>query len=274
MLATCQSLITADVRGNAAHIRSLMRQARAAGARLAHFPEGALTGYAKHQIRDWSAVDWNVVREEFKRTAALAGELELWVVVGGAHRLTPPHWPHNSLYVISDSGELVGRYDKRFLSNTEVTSFYTPGFEPLVFEVDGWRFGCAICIETVFPALFAEYERLDVDAVLLSMYYNLPERNLMAQAHASINSYWISYANSADCSAVSPSALYGPDGLALGVCEGNGSASLICTVLDPATPEFDVPLTKARPWRRLASAGEIYRQRRVDDERSCDQTRF
>ena len=251
-----------------------MRRAKAAGARLAHFPEGALTGYAKHQIHDWGAVDWDAVREEFESTAALAGELELWVVVGGAHRLTGPHRPHNSLYVISDAGELVGRYDKRRLSHAEINGFYTPGFGPLVFEVDGWRFGCVICIETVFPDLFAEYERLDVDAVLLSMYYNLPERNLMAQAHASINSYWISFANSADCGAVSPSAVYGPDGLPLAICEGNGSPTLICTVLDPAAPEFDIPLTKARPWRRSASSGEIYEQRRVDDERSRDQTQF
>jgi hypothetical protein len=31
-------------------------------------------------------------------------------VLGSAHPLTPPHRPHNSLYVISDQGHVVNRY--------------------------------------------------------------------------------------------------------------------------------------------------------------------
>jgi len=33
-------------------------------------------------------------------------------------------------------------------------------------------------------------------------------------------------------------------------------------------------LNKARPWRTQARAGEQYRARRVDDQRSSDHTRF
>lgn len=33
----------------------------------------------------------------------------------------------------------------------------------MVFDVDGFRFGIAICIEINFPDLFAHYDRLDVD---------------------------------------------------------------------------------------------------------------
>ncbi|MDQ0910064.1 putative amidohydrolase [Streptomyces canus] len=54
---------------------------------------------------------------------------------GAPHPLTRPHRPHNSLYVVSDTGKLVGRYDKRYLSHTEVSYLYTPGTAPLVFEV-------------------------------------------------------------------------------------------------------------------------------------------
>jgi hypothetical protein len=43
-----------------------------------------------------------------------------------------------------NQGCLVARYDKRFLSHTEVSYLYSPGKEPLVFEVDGIRFGCAL----------------------------------------------------------------------------------------------------------------------------------
>ncbi|MFE4336056.1 nitrilase-related carbon-nitrogen hydrolase, partial [Streptomyces sp. NPDC056831] len=79
--------------------------------------------------------------------------------MGGLRLNPPPHRPHNSLYVVSDEGALAARYDKRYLSNTELSYLYTPGTAPLVFEVDGIRFGTALCIEANFPELFEQYER-------------------------------------------------------------------------------------------------------------------
>lgn len=80
------------------------------------------------------------MREEAEAVADLAGELGLWTVFGSIHRLSGANRPHNSRYVVSDQGELVGRYD-----------LYTPGVAPLVFEVDGFRFGCVLCA-TARPA--------------------------------------------------------------------------------------------------------------------------
>ena len=99
----------------------MMREAATAGARLVQFPEGMLSGYAVEQVQDWAEVDWPGVRQELEAVAALARELSLWVVLGSAHPLTSPHRPHNSLYVISDEGLLVDRYDKRLCSHTEIT---------------------------------------------------------------------------------------------------------------------------------------------------------
>ena len=100
----------------------------------------------------------------------------MWAVLGSPHPLTPPRRPHNSLYVISPNGGVATRYDKRFLSNTELTWMYTPGSSPVVFEAGGLRFGCALCIEVHFPELFAEYERLDADCVLVSVMVDDPVR--------------------------------------------------------------------------------------------------
>lgn len=75
-VATCQFPVTADIGANLHHIRRQMVTVSKRGARVAHFPEG--------------------------------------VVVGSAHRLSSTHKPHNSLYVISDAGQLAERYDKRF----------------------------------------------------------------------------------------------------------------------------------------------------------------
>ncbi len=64
-----------------------MRDAASGGARLVQFPEGTLSGYAKHQIQDWSQVNWTTVRDELLSVAELAAELHVWVVLGiGASR--------------------------------------------------------------------------------------------------------------------------------------------------------------------------------------------
>ncbi|MFF0739210.1 hypothetical protein ACFYVL_02315 [Streptomyces sp. NPDC004111] len=59
--------------------------------------------------------------------AELARELRLWTVIASVHRLSGPNRPHNSLYVVSDRGAVVTRYDERLLSRTKVSYMYAPG---------------------------------------------------------------------------------------------------------------------------------------------------
>ena len=122
-VATVQSHISVDTRVNGRHIRHLMTEARTAGARVVHFPEGALSGYVKTEIADWTAVDRAALRDEIEATAAHASELRIWAVFGSNHPQEHPAWPNNSLYVISDKGFMAGRYDKRLISHAEATSW-------------------------------------------------------------------------------------------------------------------------------------------------------
>jgi predicted amidohydrolase len=269
-IATTQPVATSDARENGSKARELMRQAAAEGTRLIHFPEGFLSGYAKEQIADWDDVDWAAVREELLAIAQLAAELRIWVVLGSAHPLTPPNRPHNSLYVISDQGEVVNRYDKRFCSNTEITRFYSPGFEPLVFDVDGYRFGCAICIEVNFPSLFIEYDRLRVDCLLLSAWPVDSIFFLKARSHAAIHNYWLSLSVPAQSAELMPSAIIGPDGSEMASI--HAPEELTIATLDRDAPEFHIAVNLARPWRAEANQGDIYQRRRVDDPRSGDRT--
>ncbi|MGW1712838.1 carbon-nitrogen hydrolase family protein [Streptomyces sp. NPDC002156] len=271
-MAIAQTTISADARQNGLTVRRLMREAAEAGARLIQFPEGCLSGYAKEQIRDWDQVDWRAIEEEHRHVAALAAELRLWVVLGSAHRLTPPHRPHNSLYVIADNGQVAGRYDKRYCSNTEILRYYTPGVRPTVFSVDGFRFGCAICIEVNFPELFEEYERLGVDCLLLSAYPVDTVFEVKARAHAATNNYWLAMATPAQTTALLNSELIGPDGTVL--ARADATTELIIGELDRHAPEFDTALNQARPWRAGARQGDIYRSRHVSDPRSDDLTGF
>jgi predicted amidohydrolase len=271
-VAVAQPTMTADARENGRTVRRMMREAADAGARLVQFPEGMLSGYAKAQVQDWADVDWPAVREELDAVAALAAELSLWVVLGSAHSLTAPHRPHNSVYVISDEGRLVDRYDKRICSHTEITRFYTPGFEPVVFDVDGFRFGLAVCIEVNFPDLFSEYERLGVDCLLLSAYPVDSIFDTKAQAYAAINSYWVAVSVPAQCADLFSSSLIAPDGQRLALVEGKDG--LVVGLLDRDDRSLDVALNLARPWRAVARAGEIYEERRVTDARSRVRTEF
>ncbi|MFE7834735.1 carbon-nitrogen hydrolase family protein [Streptomyces sp. NPDC057474] len=197
-------------------------------------------------------VPWNILRQEGEKIAALAGELGLWAAFGSIHPLTAPNRPHNSLYVVSDTGQLVTRYDKRLLSHTEATYMYTPGTAPTVFEIDGIRFGVALCIEAHFPELFAEYELLDINCLLLSVMVDDPMRAVIAQAYAALYGYWIGYAIPAQYSATVPSGIVAPGGRWLARCPDDNRPALAVTdiELDATDQDIHVALRYARPWRR------------------------
>ncbi|SHF64718.1 carbon-nitrogen hydrolase family protein [Streptoalloteichus hindustanus] len=291
-VAVAQSTVPEDpsdsgaLRASGREIRALMRRASAAGARLVQFPEGAITYPSKYALSsagpdqvgpaDWSRAAWPVMREEAEAIAELAGELGIWTVFGSPHQLSGARRPHNSLYVVSDQGQLVDRYDKRFLSHTELQFLYTPGTRPLVFEVDGFRFGCAVCVEVSFPELFAEYERLDVDCVLVSVMVDDAARATVAQAYATLYCYWVGYSLPAQFSATVPAGLVAPGGQWAARCAGDGQPGVVVADLDrhTADPTIDVALRLARPWRRSARSGLYDAHVAHGDPRSETHTAF
>jgi predicted amidohydrolase len=269
-IAVAQPTVPTDPRDRAGlrsagrGLRRLMREARAAGARLVHFPEGATCSPDKQILSidgpeevgpaDWDRFDWEGLRQELEATAALARELSLWAVVGAVHRLTPPHRPHNSLYVISDRGEVVTRYDERMLSRTKLSFLYTPGSTPVTFEVDGVRFGCLAGMEVHFPELFLEYERLDVDGVLVSTIGSPTPDGLEAfateaQSNAGTYAYWVGFAATARDSAHAPSGVVSPQAQWRARCPRDGNPALAVADLDGSVENL------ARPWRRSARDG-------------------
>ena len=131
VIATAAIAVDRDLGRNARTIQAAMRHAKAGGAQLVHFCEGAASGYAKNEISSWDGYPWEDLRETLTEIGAQAGRLSLWTVVGAAHRLTPPNPPHNCLYVFAPDGSLAGRYDKRLCSHSEMSGWYSPGQRPL-----------------------------------------------------------------------------------------------------------------------------------------------
>ena len=288
-LAVAQTVVREDprdveaLRESGRAVRALMREAGARGARIVHFPEGALCFPGKlvmsvdgpHAVgpADWSRCQWPVLRAELAAIAELAGALRLWTVIPSVHRLTEPHRPHNSLYVVSDRGEVVTRYDERLLSRTKVSYLYSPGVSPVTFEVDGVRFGCLLGMEIHYPELFAEYERLDVDCVLLST--SGTPGNLTAEAqvqgHAAFNGYWVSISGPAQDGVTAPTGVVAPDGDWIARCPADGSPSVAVVNLDDSSESAASARTHARPWRRESRSG-LYAEHQVNDPRSEDRT--
>lgn len=287
-LAVTQTSLSNDPRNIAAlhasgaEIRHLMERAHQAGARLIHFPEGATcapnkrimskTGPAEIGPSDWSRFEWTALRGELDEIRRLARRLRLWTVLGSVHQLTSPNRPHNSLYVISDRGELVNRYDERMLSNTKISFMYSPGNAPVTFDVDGIRFGCTLGMEAHYPEIFAEYERLDADCVLFSTTGELPAAApafaAEALGHAASNTYWVSYSAHAPQSVTAPSGVAAPNGHWAVQCAADGTPDLVVTdiAIDRDNP--------ARPWRRKARA-ELYAAYQVtSDPRSADRNLY
>jgi predicted amidohydrolase len=263
-IAVAQSTVHEDptnptlLRESGAEVRSLMREAAAARARLVQFTEGAICFPSKVVLSslgpdeigpsDWTKADWAVLEDELGQITRLAGELGIWTVIPSVHRL-PEARPHNSVYVVSDKGQVVARYDDRALSTTKVTWMYTPGTAPVTFEVDGYRFGLALGLDLLFPELFTEYDQLGVDAVLASYASTHgPNKHIGIQAcgTAANNTCWISLAVTANPQT----------GLVAGVADPRGE----WVAQAPADGRPAIAVAEIQPDERT-TVGRSFRQR-------------
>jgi predicted amidohydrolase len=157
-IAVAQPLcIPYDVAANAAiHAATV----RSAGARVVVFPELSLTGYE---------LDAPPITAEDPRLAPIVeacAETGSLVLVGA-----PVHGDagnvHIAMLAVDEGGARVA-YRKMWLGGAEPSRF-SPGSEPVVLEVDGWRLGLAICKDTGVPRHAADTAALGIDAYVAGM---------------------------------------------------------------------------------------------------------
>jgi NAD+ synthase (glutamine-hydrolysing) len=139
-----------DLEGNGRKILDAAGRAAAAGAHILLTPELALTGYPPEDL---------LLRRSFYAAAdaalaKLAVQLlqfsELHVVIG--HPLAREGQRYNAASVLQ-GGLVQGTYCKHDLPNYDVFDeqrYFTPDNRPLVFEVNGTRFGVNICEDSWF----------------------------------------------------------------------------------------------------------------------------
>ncbi len=258
-IATCQFAVSQSVKSNARSIRRFLGKAKKANAEIVHFSECALSGYAGTDFPSFEGYDWDLLRDETLGIMALAGELGVWVVLGSTHPLTPPHQPHNCLYLINAEGKLVDRYDKRFCTPGDLDHF-TPGNRFVTFTLNDIRCSLLICFDLRFPEIYRELYKLGVQCVFQS-FYNARQRGPSVhtyimrqtmQCRAATDHFWISMTNSSGYYAPYPSCFILPDGMIAGQLRANRPGMMVNTV--DLNREFYDPMAG---FREMALAGKL-----------------
>ena len=301
-VATCQFPVSHDIASNARYVIRQMRQAKKKGADVAHFCEGALSGYAGTDFESFAEFDWALLESSTERILEVARELGLWTLLGSSHRLSRGRKPHNSVYAINDRGNLVDRYDKRFCAGDRSgklgdLAHYTPGDYSCIFEIRGVRCGVLICYDYRYPELYREYKRKGIDVLFHSFHAgNMKPRQLkamqaavgkenfrfnngttypeitmptMMQAAAASNHLWISCSNTSARQSCWPAFFVRADGVITGRLRRNTTGILMSTV-DPDRPLYD----STQVWRDRAMRGVLHSGRTVRDKRSTNRTKL
>ncbi len=135
-----------DIDGNTARILDGMRQAAAAGAQLAVFPEQTIIGYpAKDLLLRRAVIDRNL--EALARIADDATSLA--VIVGFAERTDQGSGrPLYNAVALVHQGRVLGRWRKRLLPTYDVfdeVRYFEPGGPQPAVEFGGVRLGVTVC---------------------------------------------------------------------------------------------------------------------------------
>ena len=168
-VAAIQFRSTRDLEKNAAQIRHHLESAKADGARVAVFPECALTGYFDSAYFEQITAEQLAQAEQ--EIAAACKEFDIYAIVGtptrdGSRLL-------NSALVIDPQGRIIERYHKLQLAET----WPVEGDHLSVFPIDGVRCSIIICHDERYPELV----RLPVLAGARIIFYISHESGLRSE---------------------------------------------------------------------------------------------
>jgi predicted amidohydrolase len=205
-------IVSYDVAANAlTHAATI----RAAGARVVVFPELSLTGYEL----DAPAIAPDDPRlMPLVEACAETGSLALVgaPVEGAAGR------PHIGMLAVDGTGASVV-YRKMWLGPAEAVRF-TPGDEPTVLEVDGWRLGLAVCKDTGIPQHASDTAARGIDVYVAGVLETADDAAVpdeRARRVAADHHVWVATASFAGSTgggydrAAGGSGVWAPDGVAI-----------------------------------------------------------
>jgi predicted amidohydrolase len=183
---------------------------RAAGTRVVVFPELSLTGYE---------LDAPAITAEDARLAPIIAACRETgsVALVGAPVQGEAGRSHIAMVVVNGSGASVA-YHKMWLGAAEAERF-SPGRQPAVLDVDGWRLGLAICKDTGIPQHAADTAALGIDVYVAGVLESVEEaarQEERARRIARDHQVWVAVASFAESTgggyaqAAGGSAIWGP----------------------------------------------------------------
>jgi predicted amidohydrolase len=219
LVATCQFPVTGEIKDNAGHIKKFILEAAKNKADIIHFSEAALSGYPPGDIPSFDGYDWETLRRSTYEIMSMAKENNIWVILGSAHYLSENDKPLNCLYIISNEGEIVGRYDKSMLTRGDA-KYYSAGNHIEVIDVKGYKMGFLICYDSCYPEMYNLYRHKKVNLMFHSFYNAHHEGPTILdeiipaeiRVRASDNAMWVIANNSTGQYSSWPACIARPDG--------------------------------------------------------------
>jgi len=175
-IAAVQMEVSEDVKVNLARILRGIAEARDAGARVAVFPETALSGFRERAV---AGMDWARLEEAMAKVAAAAKTHAVYVLYGCATE-SGKERPFNSAVLAGPDGKAVTRYHKMVPER-----WFEPGDHLALFEVDGIPCTVIVCHDERFPELV----RIPVLAGARVCFYLSYEVNALPSALRKIEGY-------------------------------------------------------------------------------------
>lgn len=143
LIALASPRVAANLDEGLAKIKALLAEAATRGAAIVCFPEAYLPGF---RGLDFEVYPFDEADQERALEAVSEWSREFRIAtILGMERITPAG-RQVAAYVIDALGELLGYQTKNQLDPSE-DQFYVPGDTRRLFEVNGLKFGIAICHE-------------------------------------------------------------------------------------------------------------------------------
>ena len=248
-VATCQFPVSADIAANLRYVKRQMTAAARRGARVAHFPEGALSGYAGADFAGFDGFDWEQLARAITDVREHARRLGIWAVLGSV-------WTLDGVRC----GALIC-YDFRF---PELYREYVKLGVQLVFHSFHAGNVPASLVAEVGDAIGTRFAAVNPAATFTYPGITMPAAMTTA---AACNHVWISCPNTSARESMWPAFCVRADGITIGKLRRNVPGVLVSAV-DTGLGLYD----STGPWRERAMAGVLHSGTLVRDPRSADRT--